>query len=302
MSDITGTASSVPTVQNPDQYGKKLKHSRLCPICTHSDKVEIHLLRARDHLTYQQISDLKNVRVAALRIHFENHFIVSTTNAQVLAVKEEGSKEANELIEKILEGELDLFSGVRGVLEAKAQRYSIVKRRILELSNSIETNSLEEFETAEFINLNKLAENIENSILKAYQIADKQLIPYNSEERANAILSYKLKVLGKMLDQIQITLIEFERRSEYSNLINDLRVALASRFNQIEDEIVKSGGVVQPAAQITNTANTEIVISLKDEYTSKSGTVIGLDSVVNDMPKIDEENTEECLDELNEEE
>lgn len=296
MSDLVRT--NVPP-QNPDQFGKKLKYSRLCPICAHPEKVEIQLLRARDHLTYEQISDLKNVRVAALRIHFENHYIVSIPNSQIIALRDEGSKEANELIEKVLEGELDLFSGAKGVLEAKAQRLSIVKRRILELSNSIETNSLEEFETAEFINLNKLAESIENSMLKAYQIVDKQLIPFNSEERSNAILSYKLKVLSKMLDQIQITLLEFERRPEYSFLINDLRIALASRFNQIEDEIVKSGGVVQPATNVTTVADASII---PDSVLSPSGITIGIDSVVNVMPKITEEISEDGADALDSDE
>ena len=287
MSDIVRTSAPA---QNPDQFGKKLKHSKLCPICIHTDKMEIQLLRARDHLTYEQISTLKNVRVAALRIHFENHFIVSTPNSQVIALREEGSKEANELIEKVLEGELDLFSGVTGVLGAKAQRLSIVKRRILELSNLMETNSLEEFETAEFINLNKLAESIENSMFKVIQIADKQLIPFSSEERANAVLSYKIKVLTKMMDQIQITLLELERRPEYAFLINDLRIALAARFNQIEDEIVKSGGVIQ--ATVNAPAVTDAII-IPDSVLSPSGVIIGIDSVVNAMPKIDEENSED---------
>lgn len=299
MSDSVRTNALTAPPQNPDQYGKKLKHSRLCPICTHTDKMEIQLLRARDHLTYQQISDLKNVRVAALRIHFENHYIVSISNSQVLTIREEGSKEANELIEKILEGDLDLFSGVRGILEAKAQRLSIVKRRILELSNNMETNSLEEFETAEFINLNKLAESIENSMFKAFQVADKQLIPFNSEERANAVLSYKLKVLSKMLDQIQITLLEFERRPEYSFLINDLRIALASRFNQIEDEIVKSGGVVQPAVNVMTAVD---AIVIPDSGTSPSGVTIGIDSVVNTVPKITEQISEDGADTLDSDE
>jgi hypothetical protein len=295
MSDIVRTSAPAAPAQNPDQFGKKLKHSRLCPICIHVDKMEIQLLRSRDHLTYEQISTLKNVRVAALRIHFENHFIVSTPNSQVIALREEGSKEANELIEKVLEGDLDLFSGATGVLEAKAQRLSIVKRRILELSNLMETNSLEEFETAEFINLNKLAESIENSMFKVIQIADKQLIPFSSEERANAVLSYKLKVLTKMMDKIQITLLELERRPEYAFLINDLRIALASRFNQIEDEIVRSGGVMQ--ATVNAPAVTDAII-IPDSVLSPSGVTIGIDSVVNVMPKIDEENSEDGADAL----
>jgi len=102
----------------------------------------------------------------------------------------------------------------------------------------------------EFFQMNKLAEEVENSILKTWQIIDKKLFPISREDLSNAILSYKLGVLSKILDDIQIVFVEFEKNSYYTDLIKNLRTALSERFNFLEDSILKSGGILQSVERV----------------------------------------------------
>lgn len=238
-------------------YGKRIHRSRLCPICTHRDIKEINLMRARDHMSLDEIHTIKNVSISALRTHFNNHFIINKTNRDIIAVKEDGSSEASEIIETIFEGDVDIFAGAQGVLESKAQRLNPILNRLKKLTTELEVNGLEDFETQEYMALNKLAEDIENSMFKTFQVVDKRLLPFKREEISNAILSYKLKILKKMLDRIQLVLVEYEKKPEYNNLIRDLRATLAEHFNKIEDEILQSGGtIVNPYETSVSDTNT----------------------------------------------
>ncbi|HRZ18480.1 MAG TPA: hypothetical protein P5136_00245 [Methanofastidiosum sp.] len=234
-----------PIVENTDYFGKYVKKSRACSICIRQDHMEINLMRARDHMKLSDIATNKTVSMDMLNLHFNNHFIISDNIQKILNILENSSKESNELVNAILEGNADLYAGAQGVLEAKGQRLHMVQQRIKELSDYQESRVLEDSEMIEFIKLNQVAEDIENSILKTYQIIDKKLFPMSREELSNAILSYKYGILKKMLDDIQIVFLEFEKNDYYAPLIKNLRISLSERFNLLEDSILKSGGVIQ---------------------------------------------------------
>ena len=229
-------------------YGKVIKRSTLCSICLRDDCNEINLLRARDHMSYETIVGLKGVTQEALDIHFRKHFHIAGHNQRILKVKEDLSPEANELVQKIFDKELDTFSAIQSVLESKAERLLPIRDRIRHLTDLQEVQKLENHEIVELIELNKLAEGIENSIIKTYQIMDKKLFPVKKEELANAVLSYKLEILSKILDKFKVVLARYERIPEYAELINQLRQTLAEEFNKIEDEIVKTGGTMRSGA------------------------------------------------------
>ena len=93
--------------------------------------------------------------------------------------------------------------------------------------------------------LNKLAEDIENSIMKVYQIIDKKLFPANQEDLAKAVLSYKLSILSKFVDNIITVFLEFENDPKYTELIQQLRMALSKKISILESAILKSGGVMK---------------------------------------------------------
>jgi len=245
--ELVPVETPTTSIQEEDTatYGRVLKRSTICTVCNHPQYREINLMRARDHMPLDEISRLMLVSVDALRIHFKNHYMISESNSRIIALREDASPEANELVRKIFDKEIDLFSGAQSVLESKAERLNAIRSRMQLLTDRQEIDALDDIETAEFISLNKLAEETENSVLKAYQIIDKKLFPMKKEELSNAILQYKLNILSKMLDQIQIVFLEFESNAQFKPLIDELRRALASRFNQIEDEILKSGGIMQ---------------------------------------------------------
>lgn len=229
-----------------EQFGKVIRRSTLCPVCMHPDHMEINLMRARDHEPCERIANLKYVPVDALEAHFRSHFQISSANRKILAIKEDGSPEAIEIVEKIMEGDFDLFAGTEGVLDNKAKRLLIVTNRIKALANELEVDGLDPINTQEFIHQNKLAEDIENSILKTYKLIDKKLFPVRKEELANAIISFKLNILLKVLNQVQLVLIQFEKEPEYAPLIRELRSELSVRFNSLEEEVLKSGGMLYP--------------------------------------------------------
>jgi len=226
-------------------FGHYVKKSRICPICIRHDHMEINQLRARDHLSYHDIVSAKSVTLDALRLHFKSHFIISKNNQQLLELKENSSEESNEIVQRILEGEVDFFGGAMSVLQSKVQRLQPINDRIKKLSDEQEIDNLDDIETQEFILLNKLAEGIENSIMKVHEMMDKKLFPSNKEEIAKATLSYKLSVLSKFVDDIVIVLLEFEKNSEYTDLVHQVRRALSQRVSALETIILKSGGEIK---------------------------------------------------------
>ena len=228
-------------------FGKTIKRSTLCTICLRDDCQEINLLRARDLLPYEDIIRIKNVTKEALDIHFRKHYHIAGHNQKMLRMKEDLSPEANELVQKIFDKELDMFSGIQSVLESKAERLLPIRDRMRWLTDRQEIQALEVEEISELIELNKLAEKIENSIVSTYQVMDKQLFPVKKDELANAVLNYKLEVLSKILDRFKLVLAKFEQVPEYAELIRNLRQTLAEEFNQVEDEIVRSGGIMSSA-------------------------------------------------------
>lgn len=229
-----------------NNYGKQVKRSTLCSICLREDMNEINLMRARDHLSYDEIIAIKeDVTLEALKIHFKNHFHISANNRRILEIKENTSPEANELIHKIFDKELDVFSGIQSVLESKAERLLPIRERMRYLTDKQEIDALDDVEIAELIQLNKLAEDIENSIIKTWQIMDKKLFPIDKKDRENAILQYKLDILKGILDRFQFVFNNYEKIPQYTELIQQLRIALAEEINSIEDEILKSGGILQ---------------------------------------------------------
>ena len=225
-------------------FGKYVKKSRICPVCIRHDHMEINYLRSRDHMSYHDISSLKQVTIDALTIHFKNHFIVSKNNQQLLDLRENSSQESNEIIQRILEGEVDFFGGATSVLQSKIQRLSPIQNRLSHLSDQQEIDNLDDIEKQEYIMLNKLAESIENSIMVVHQIIDKKVFPSNKEEIAKATLSYKLSVLSKFVDDIVVVLIEFEKNPEYKELVHQVRRALSQRVSALETIILKSGGEI----------------------------------------------------------
>lgn len=226
-------------------FGRYVKKSRLCPVCIRRDHMEINYLRARDHLSYSDISMQKQVTIDALDIHFRNHFVISKNNQQLLDLRENSSQEASDIIQRILEGEVDLFGGAQSVLQSKVQRLADIKNRLKFLSDQQEIDNLDDVEKQEYILLHKLAEGIENSIMNVHQILDKKLFPSNKEELAKSVLSYKLSVLSKFVDDIVIVLLEFEKNPEYRELVQNIRRVLSTRVSSLETAILRSGGEIK---------------------------------------------------------
>jgi len=235
-------------------FGKYIKKSRICPICIRHDHMEVNQLRARDHLTYHEIVSAKNVTIDALRLHFKSHFIISKNNQQLLDLKENSSEESNEIVQRILEGEVDFFGGAMSVLQSKIQRLKPIQDRISTLSDDQEIDNLDDIEKQEYILLNKLAEGIENSIMNVHQLMDKKLFPSDKEDLAKATLSYKLSVLSKFVDDIVIVLLEFEKNPQYTELVRQIRRALSQRVSALETLILKSGGEIK-AIEVGNGGN-----------------------------------------------
>jgi len=245
MTDIVpSNTSNIITTDTP--FGRYIKKSRICTICLRDDHMEINALRARDHLTYKEISAKKDVPEESLNLHFRNHFIISSSNQQLLDIKEDTSSEANEIINRIFEGNIDLFSALQGVLHGQAQRLHMVNERIKQLSDNQEMDNLDDVERQEFILLQRLANTIEDRIVNTYQLIDKKLFPINKEEMTKAILTYKLDILTKFVDGIIKIFIEFEKNPEYSYLIKQLRIALSQTVSNLEANILKSGGIIKP--------------------------------------------------------
>lgn len=226
-------------------HGYYIKRSRICPLCIRADHMEINMLRARDKQTLTYISRNKGIAMDTLNRHFKNHFLIAPRDKKILDLMENSSDEANSIIEKIMEGEIDLFASSSAVLESKAQRLHIIKEQLKHLSDNMEIDALEDVEKQEFLLLNREAGAIEDSIVRIYQIIDKKLFPSSREELSKAILTYKLNVLKKMIDSIVLVFLEFDKKPEFSSLVAQLRYALAQKVNLLEADILKSGGILQ---------------------------------------------------------
>lgn len=240
-----------------DQYGHYSRRSTQCPICLHAQHMQVNLLRARDHRPLDYISRQMRVTVVSLETHFEKHYVLSPTHQKILDVLENTSRESNELIARILDGEVDLFAGSQKILEAKAIRLHPVTQRIKALSDLQDIDALTEEQTEELTALHRTSNDIENSMTKVLELIDKKLFPADKEERAGAVLHFKLSILEKLLDNIQLTLLEFETQPEYQILIQNLRVALSRRFNILEEQILKSGGFSRPVETTAIVMNEE---------------------------------------------
>lgn len=240
------------TYVGDESFGSYLKNSRLCPICLRHDHMEINRMRGQEYKTILEISNEKGIPMKGLRLHFDNHFQISKNSQDIINVKEDTSEESKDIITKVLEGDIDLYGGALSVLESKAQRLDPIKARIKKFTDDQENNNMEDIDTQEFILLNKLAEDIENSIMKVYQVIDKKVFPTNKEEIAKAVLSYKLSVLSKFVDSIVVVFLEFEQAPEYKGLVQQLRTALAQKVSSLETTILRSGGVMKVIEEDTN--------------------------------------------------
>ncbi len=243
------TLDVVPTNYNDiKKYGKQITRSHLCAICTSPHHDRINLLRSRDHLTLDEIVDqvrAPGVTLQNLDKHFRNHFHISKQHNDIISLKESNVPENLEIVSKVLEGELDIFAASQSILDVKAKRLHMIMARIEFINALNEDDSADDVDKQEFFALNKLATDLENSMEKIYQIMDKKLFPSTKDELSNAVLQYKLNVLSKIIDGVQLVLLELEKDPKYFVVIQEIRSILASRIGNLEDEILKSGGIIK---------------------------------------------------------
>lgn len=253
MDEITSTGltvyEAIPVASSlgSKQYGYYVTQPVLCPICNRKDHMEINLLRARDHLSYEEIArtlQIPGITPTTLQTHFKNHFLISSSQRKILELKEDSSPESLEIIHKIFEGDIDIFSASMSILQSQARRLSAVNQRLEFLNAHLEQDSVDDIDKQEFIQLNRVATDIENSMKNIYVIMDKKLFPSTKEELSNAILHYKLGVLSKIIDMIQLSLLELEKDPRFTEAILHIRRALAEKIGNVEDEILKSGGLL----------------------------------------------------------
>jgi hypothetical protein len=225
-------------------YGEYVRKSSICPVCTHKDHMDINLMRSRDHATIRNIALHYKITEENLTKHFKAHYLISPENVKLITLKEGQFDASNQIIDRILDGEVDIFSGARSVLESKAQRLNTIKTRFNVLSDKQDIDILTDEEKTEFILLSKEATKLENNIMEIYQILDKKLFPTSQQELSNAVLMFKLKILKKIVDNIILVLHEFEKDPTFYEIVQVMREALAPRINIIESDILKSGGVL----------------------------------------------------------
>ena len=235
----------------PEVYGKYIQRSKICPICLRRDHMDINYMRSRDHMTCHDIALARQASIDSLELHFRKHFVIAKHHQDILDLQENSSQESNEIITRIIEGEMDFFGGAQAVMNSKAQRLHPIHERIKSLADRYEIDDLEDVEKQEFMLLNKLAEEVENSIMKIQTAVDKKYIPNTKEELARAMVSYKLSVLTKFVDDIVLVLIEFERIPEYRELVRQIRNTLSQRVSALEASILRSGGMLQPLDSAT---------------------------------------------------
>jgi hypothetical protein len=236
-----------------DLYGKYTRKSRACSICTDPSHMEINMLRAKQHMSLDDISKLKGISLNMLQTHFDSHFILFPSVAKLINLKESNTAESQAIITSILEGNLDIYAGASGVLESEGMRLKMLQDRLKELRDYQESRILSNDETIEYNQLHILLLKTENQIVKHYQVIRDNLYPLNSKDGlANAFLSFKIDALEKMINDVQLELLEYEKDPKYTDLIRQLRYTLSKRFNYLEEGILKSGGVLErPVEKIT---------------------------------------------------
>jgi len=250
----------IECVQEDTQYyGEYIKKSGACPICSSPDHMRVNLARAKELLTLSSISKSINVSIESIDKHFRNHFIISKNCRKILNIKESDNQEATDLIDAVLGGNLDIYTGINGVLQAKVQRHNIMRERIRILSDRQENNLEEQIDTAELLQLHKAANDLEDSIAKTYQLLHKSVFSVSKSEITEAFLRFQLDMLNKMLNDIQAVFIEFEIVPEYKEVISALRISLAKKFNIMEDSILRSGGIIKDIYQQRTTEGEPIV-------------------------------------------
>ena len=241
---VSGESALVPET-TAVKFGEYVRKSRICPICKRDDHMEINRMRAVECLPIRDIATAKGTTPDALETHFRNHFIIAKHNQDILDLQESSGQEPNEIITRAIEGEIDLFGGALAVTKAKAQRLHGINERIKYLADQREVRDLDVEEKQEYMMLCKLAEDVENSIIKTQQFVHKKVFPSSKEELAKQVTSYKLSVLSKFVDDVIMVLLEFEKNPEYSNLIKQIRISLSQRVSSLEARILKSGGVLR---------------------------------------------------------
>jgi hypothetical protein len=227
-----------------ENYGTVVRRSTICPICLRNDCMKINLARARDHKKFTIIAAEFGTSIENLRIHFRGHFILQESQQTIIDYKEDDSTEAKEIVTKIFDRNTDIVDGAQSVLQSKAERLTELNAIRHELADRREINALEDVEKQEYVQYHKLINDLENSILQTYVVLDKKIW---GKDLGNAVTSYKMSILQKLVDQVILVFLEFEKKSpEYKEMISEMRVELSKRINEMEDIISKSGGLITP--------------------------------------------------------
>jgi hypothetical protein len=247
---VTTSRNSViaPVVPN-STFGEYVRKSRICPICLRRDHMEINYMRAEHHMSYDAIIHDKSVTRDALDIHFRKHFLIAKHHQDIIDLQENSSQESNEIISRILEGDVDLFGGAVGILKSKGQRLHGIRERLKQLEDQQEIENLEVEGKQEYLFLQKLANDVENSMFKVQQLLDKKYFPTNDEELKRKMISFKYSVLKNFVDTVILVLIEFEKIPEYTELVRQIRLSLSPRISALENRIMRSGGTIDSIAE-----------------------------------------------------
>jgi hypothetical protein len=225
-------------------YGTVVRRSTICPICLRNDCMKINLARARDHKKFTIIAAEFGTSIENLRTHFRGHFIIQESQQTIIDYKEDDSTEAKEIVTKIFDKNTDIVDGAQSVLQSKAERLTELNAIRHELADRREINALDDVEKQEYVQYHKLINDLENSILQTYVVLDKKIW---GKDLGNAVTSYKMSILQKLVDQVILVFLEFEKKSpEFQAMIKEMRIELSKRINEMEELISKSGGLITP--------------------------------------------------------
>src|SRR5271157_3187880 len=238
--EIIVSPSSIEIIQEEAEFGKLIRRAiRVCPVCMRADHMEISRMRAVNHMTYKDISIAKGISQDSIRLHFTKHFMISERNQQILDLRENNSPEALELVTKILDGKLDLYTGSKGILQDQAQRVHMLRKRLEYLEERKDQSEIpgspevEDVEIQEAILIHREIDNIQAGMTKLLQIIDKKCFPFDDEQRSRAVLQFKYDILSKFVDEIITIFFEFEKKPEFTELIPALRNALVPKVNRM---------------------------------------------------------------------
>lgn len=227
-------------------YGYYAKRSSLCDICQSDIHMKINLYRSREYFSLKEICKKFEISPELLKTHFQNHYILSPKSQQIINLKESDSQEAKEIISYVFEKNIDLMDGIDAVLKAKVKRLHPITMRIQEIADLQEKEDLTDTEKQEYIMLNRLATETEDGISKLIINREKMMFPFKREEITQALMSFKMEVLKKIIDSFVLKLIKLEKvNTHYKEVVQELRSALSSAFNQMEEEIIKTSGLTK---------------------------------------------------------